>query len=172
MIRSCTQADFSAILAIIIDAAGKYKGVIPSECWHEPYMTAEQLKKEMDSGVVFYGYEENGKLVGVMGLQEFPEVTLIRHAYVLTALQGKGIGGKLLKHLLAMTKKPVLIGTWRDTDWSIKFYEKHGFRVLQKRDINEQLRQYWNITDAHRDNSVVLADEKWFKQHSDANYFC
>lgn len=172
IIRRLDKKDFEGILAVINDGARRYKGVIPAECWHEPYMTAKSLENDIAAGVVFYGYEENGGLLGVMGLQDFPEVTLIRHAYVLTSEQGKGIGGKLLKDLLAKTEKPVLIGTWRDTAWSIRFYEKHGFKVLQKKDISEQLRIYWKITDAHRDSSVVLADEKWFRQHSEANYFC
>lgn len=172
MIHKLTSSDFSTILTIINDAAQAYKGLIPDDCWHEPYMSAESLKKDMDKGVEFYGYHEDGKLIGVMGLQEFPDVTLIRHAYVLTAHRNKGIGGKLLKFLLQKITKPVLIGTWKDTPWSIKFYEKHGFKVLGETDIKFLLKEYWDVSERHKQMSVVLADKKWFDRISDANYFC
>ncbi len=162
MIRQCVQTDFDSICSIINDAAMKYKGIIPAACWHEPYMSAEQLTKDIAAGVEFYCYEDNGKPAGVMGLQHFPDVTLIRHAYVLSAAQGKGIGGKLLTSLLAKTDKPVLIGTWRDTPWSIAFYEKHGFKALSKEELLPLLGKYWDVSDMHRENSVVLADKKWY----------
>jgi GNAT superfamily N-acetyltransferase len=162
MIRECGGSDFDGIFAVINDGAAAYRGGIPAECWHEPYMPVAQLKKDIASGVEFYGYEEGGQLTGVMGIQHFDDVTLIRHAYVRTTEQGKGIGGKLLTFLLEKTDKPVLIGTWRDTPWSIKFYEKHGFRVIGKTEVLAMLSRYWDVSEVHRDNSVVLADAKWF----------
>lgn len=161
MIRKCLDSDFEDMLSIINDAATAYKGVIPAQCWHEPYMSGEQLKKDIESGIEFYGYEDGGKLAGVMGIQYFPDVTLIRHAYVLTSMQGKGIGGELLTYLVTKTNKPILIGTWRDTEWSIRFYEKHGFRVLEKNEIDKLLKKYWKISEIHRKTSVVLADKNW-----------
>jgi N-acetylglutamate synthase-like GNAT family acetyltransferase len=162
LIRKCTASDNDVIFSIINDAAAAYKGVIPAGCWHEPYMSKEQLLAEIGAGVEFYAYEDNGNISGVMGIQYFPEVTLIRHAYVRTAMQGAGIGGKLLKFLREKTDKPILIGTWRDTAWSIYFYKKHGFRVLTKPETDTLLSSgYWKITDAHREASVVLADDKW-----------
>ena len=162
MIRKCTTDEFEKILAIINEAAQAYKGVIPAECWHEPYMDAEHFKKEISYEVVFYGFEEEGKLVGVIGLQKFNYVTLVRHAYVLPSHQGKGIGGQLLEHIKALTDKPLLVGTWKDTAWSIKFYEKHGFKIVSEPETKRLLARYWIITDAHRINSVVLGDAKWF----------
>ena len=130
MIRKCAPADFDKIHAIINDAAMAYKGVIPADCWQEPYMDAEYLKKEMFYGVQFYGFEENGELIGVIGLQQFNYLALVRHAYVLTAHQGKGIGGQLLEYIKKVNDKALLVGTWRDTARTIKFYEKHGFKIV------------------------------------------
>ena len=161
MIRECGQDDLETILGIVNDAAAKYKGVIPADCWHEPYMTMDYLKKETETGVRFYGYEESGRLIGVMGMQFFPDVTLIRHAYVRLLAQGKGIGGMLLRYLLPKTDKPVLIGTWRDTEWSVKFYEKHGFKLVDKPEADGLLKKYWVASKTHFDNSVVLADSKY-----------
>jgi N-acetylglutamate synthase-like GNAT family acetyltransferase len=161
MIRECDEKDFESILGIINDAAMKYKGVIPAECWREPYMSEEALKKDIESGVQFYGYEEVNVLIGVMGIQYFPDVTLIRDAYVRGSAQGKGIGGTLLRYLISKTDKPVLIGTWRDTEWSVKFYEKHGFKVLGKSEADALLKKYWVASKTHFDNSVVLADGKY-----------
>ena len=126
-IRRCDLADFAAMLAIVNDAAQAYRGHIPADRWHDPYMPADELERELAAGVVFWGYEEAGALVGVMGLQDVRDVALIRHAYVATALRGRGIGAALLAHLLAGTTRPVLIGTWAAATWAIGFYEKHGF---------------------------------------------
>ncbi|MFH1367492.1 MAG: GNAT family N-acetyltransferase [Elusimicrobiota bacterium] len=168
MIQKCNSSDFDAVLAIINDAASAYKGVIPDDCWHEPYMSAENLRKDIDAKVVFYGYEDqgsaaagNGKLIGVMGTQEFDDVTLIRHAYVLTSHRNKGIGGKLLEYIKTLSDKPFLVGTWRDTAWSIMFYQKHGFSVLDTKRIAHLLNKYWTVSDRHREMSVVLANRKW-----------
>ena len=126
MIRSCTEADFDTVHAIINDAAEAYRGIIPVDRWKEPYMRSHELRHEMDDGVVFSGWEEDGELVGVMGIQDVGDVTLIRHAYVRTSHRNRGIGGKLLARLTQQSDRPVLIGTWADAVWAIAFYEKHG----------------------------------------------
>ncbi len=133
------------MLAIINDAAERYRGVIPDDRWHDPYFSAAYLASEIASGVRFLGYEAGGELLGVMGVQDVDDVTLIRHAYVSPRAQGAGIGGKLLRSLLAMTDMPVLIGTWADADWAIAFYEKHGFACVSAEEKTRLLRRYWNI---------------------------
>lgn len=160
IVRS-TANDFNDILEIINDASIAYKGVIPTDRWHEPYMPEDELKKQIDEGVEFWCYQENGSIAGVMGIQERLDVTLIRHAYVRTAHRNKGIGGKLLKHLTKLTDKPVLIGTWADAKWAIDFYIKHGFRLLSRAEKNELLAKYWSIPGRQVETSVVLADAKW-----------
>src|SRR5436190_20830571 len=130
MIRRCDDRDFQSIYEIINDGAKAYKGVIPADRWSEPYMSHEHLQHEIAARVTFWGYEQDGTLTGVMGIQEVQDVTLIRHAYVRSSSQGKGIGGRLLAHLRQSTTRPVLIGTWADASWAIGFYEKHGFRVV------------------------------------------
>lgn len=161
MIRRCTDADLAAILAIVNDAAQAYRGHIPADRWHEPYMPEEELRHELGAGVVFWGWEESGKLVGIMGLQDVADVTLIRHAYVATAARRTGIGGKLLAFLLDRTSRPVLIGTWAAATWAIRFYEQHGFRVVSLAEKERLLRKYWRIPDRQIETSVVLADPKW-----------
>lgn len=161
MIRRCTDADFDNIYEIINDAASAYKGIIPVDRWKEPYMPRDELQHEMDDGVVFYGYEENGQLLGVMGIQDVGDVTLIRHAYVRTAYRNKGIGSKLLLHLLKLTDKPILMGTWKDAVWAVRFYEKHGFRLVTPKEKDRLLRKYWSIPERQVETSVVLADGKW-----------
>jgi len=159
MIRPCTQKDFDEILAIINDAAQVYKGVIPADCWHEPYMTDEYLRHEMNDGVFFWGWEEKEKLAGVMGIQDKDDVALIRHAYVRTALRNKGIGTKLLKHLQAMTDKTILIGTWAAATWAISFYEKNDYRLVSAEEKNRLLKKYWKIPARQIETSVVLRRE-------------
>jgi N-acetylglutamate synthase-like GNAT family acetyltransferase len=161
MIRRCDDRDFELICAIINDGAHAYKGIIPEDRWTEPYMSREELQSEIDEGVVFWGYEENGTLVGVMGLQQVQDVTLIRHAYVLTNLQKRGIGGHLLSHLRELAKGPVLIGTWADAAWAIRFYERHGFKLVDSQEKDRLLKQYWKISRRQMETSVVLADPKW-----------
>ena len=134
MIRRCDNYDFELIWAIINDGARAYQGIIPEDRWTEPYMSREKLQHEIEEGVVFWGYEETGTLVGVMGLQKVQGVTLIRHAYVRTASQGRGIGAHLLSHLRELAKGPVLIGTWADAIWAIRFYERHGFRIVGRQE--------------------------------------
>lgn len=162
MIRQCDSKDFQTITAIINDAAQAYKGVIPADCWKEPYMPEDELRHEIADGVVFWGYEEGGELLGVMGIQHVQDVTLIRHAYVRTARRSQGIGGVLLSWLLAQTTRPVLIGTWADAVWAIRFYERRGFRTVSPEEKTRLLRKYWSVPDRQIDTSVVLADQKWF----------
>jgi GNAT superfamily N-acetyltransferase len=161
MIRKCDDTDFETIYEIINDGAEAYKGVIPPDRLKEPYMDREELRHEIDAGVEFWGYEEAGELLGVMGIQHVLDVTLIRHSYVRTARQNKGIGGKLLLHLGTLTSHPILIGTWADASWAIRFYEKHGFRVVTVEEKNRLLRKYWSIPDRQIETSVVLAEENW-----------
>jgi len=161
MIRPCTDSDFDAIFAIINDAAQAYCGVIPADCWHVPYMPREYLRHEIDSGVRFFGWEEGGELVGVMGIQDVQDVTLIRHAYVRTANRSSGIGGKLLAELRKLTIRPILIGTWAAATWAIRFYEKHGFKMVTPEEKDRLLKKYWSISQRQIETSVVLAEEKW-----------
>lgn len=162
MIRRCRDADFEVIYSIVNEAAKAYKGVIPEDRWREPYMSRDELRSEFDEGVVFFGFEEEGELVGVMGIQNTLDVTLIRHAYVRTSRQKLGIGGKLLARLLTLTERPVLIGTWADAYWAVRFYEKHGFDLVPPREKNRLLKKYWSIPERQIETSVVLADRKWF----------
>lgn len=163
MIRPCTETDFETMYAIINDAAQAYKGVIPADRWHEPYMPRAELRHEIAAGVRFWGYEEDGALVGVMGIQDMQDVTLIRHAYVYTARRGQGIGGKLLAHLLTLADRPILIGTWAAATWAIRFYEKHGFRQVSWEEKERLLRTYWDIPERQVETSVVLAQENTCK---------
>jgi N-acetylglutamate synthase-like GNAT family acetyltransferase len=157
MIRHCTDSDFQAIFEIINDGAQAYKGIIPADRWHEPYMSSTDLRREFDSGVTFWGYEDAGQLIGVMGIQHVGDVTLIRHAYVRTAHQGKAIGRQLLAHLRNMTDRPVLMGTWADATWAIRFYERHGFQRVTLEEKDRLLRRYWSIPQRQVETSVVLA---------------
>jgi len=161
MIRRCDDRDFDVIWAIVNDGAQAYKGVIPSDRWTEPYMSAEKLRHEIDDGIVFWGYEEAGTLVGVMGIQKVQDVTLVRHAYVRTTNQKRGIGAQLLSHLCELTNDPVLIGTWADAVWAIRFYERNGFQVVSPEEKNRLLKKYWTIPERQIETSVVLADQRW-----------
>ncbi len=162
MIRRCSENDFDTIYSIINDGAEAYRGVIPEDCWHEPYMSKEALRREIADGVTFWGYEKHGALVGIMGIQYVRDVTLIRHAYVRTASQNQGIGGKLLSVLRAQTTRPTLVGTWADAVWAVRFYEKHGFRLVPPGDHIRLLRKYWSIGTRQIETSVVLADHRWY----------
>lgn len=161
MIRHCDDHDFQAIWEIINDGATAYKSVIPADRWTEPYMPKEKLQHEIDAGVVFWGYEQNGELDGVMGIQQVQDVTLIRHAYVRTASRRSGIGSRLLSHLRQMATSPVLIGTWANAAWAIRFYEKHGFQKVSSHEKNQLLKKYWSIPERQIETSVVLADSKY-----------
>jgi GNAT superfamily N-acetyltransferase len=159
MIRQCNPNDFEAIYTIINDAAEAYKGVIPEDRWNTPYMTRNELQHEIDNGVVFWGYEDGGELVGVMGIQDVKDVTLIRHSYVRTTRQSEGIGGRLLSELREKTGRPILIGTWADAAWAIRFYEKHGFRLVSSEERDRLLKTYWSIPERQIETSVVLRDQ-------------
>jgi N-acetylglutamate synthase-like GNAT family acetyltransferase len=161
MIRNASENDFNDIYNVINDAAIAYKGVIPNDRWHEPYMRKQELKTQIEDGVRFYCYIDNNKIVGVMGIQDKGDVNLIRHAYVATKDRKKGIGTELLHKLLKTFEKPVLIGTWKAAHWAISFYEKHGFFVVSEEEKNILLRKYWSIPDRQVETSVVLADTKF-----------
>jgi len=160
-IRPCGATDVAQILAIINDAAQAYRGVIPADRWHEPYMSLDELKHEIGRGVAFWGCGSGTELAGVMGIQDRGDVTLIRHAYVRTAGRRKGIGESLLRHLEATSTKPVLIGTWHAATWAIRFYEKHGYRVLSRPETERLLRKNWTIPERQIETSVVLANARW-----------
>jgi GNAT superfamily N-acetyltransferase len=156
-IRPCRDDERDAILAIVNAAAEAYRGVIPADRWRDPYMPAEELDGEIAAGVVFWGYEEDGALVAIMGIQQVDEVALIRHAYVLPDRQGHGIGGELLEHLARSTTRRMLVGTWAAAEWAIRFYRAHGFELLPREEGAELLRTYWAIPERQIETSVVLA---------------
>ena len=160
-IRRCVDEDFETIWLIINEAAQVYKGVIPADRWKEPYMSRSELEHEIRDGVRFWGYEEDGSLLGVMGIQDLVDVALIRHAYVRTGNQNQGIGSKLLAHLHGQAKKPVLVGTWAAATWAIRFYERHGFKLVTRETKDRLLRKYWSIPERQVETSVVLVDHKW-----------
>ena len=157
MITEYTKKDVSNILSVINNAALKYKGVIPDDCWHEPYMSEQELLNEFDSSVRMFGYEKNNILVGVMGIQELKDVTLIRHAYTFSTYQGMGIGKLLLQYLFKINKSSILyVGTWQDATWAIQFYEKFGFVIHKRKQTIELLKKYWKVSLKQNENSVVL----------------
>jgi GNAT superfamily N-acetyltransferase len=160
MISQCKDSDLDAIFEIINDAAQVYRGVIADDCWHDPYMPLEALKHEIADGVVFFGLRKGGQLVGVMGIQEKGEVTLIRHAYVRPRYQNQRIGARLLRHLESLTRKPILIGTWSDAAWAISFYKKSGYDLLPQKEKNSLLKKYWSIAQRQIETSVVLAKQE------------
>lgn len=164
MIRQCHHRDFEILYSIINEAAQKYKGVIPDDCWKMPYMSKDELKHEIDAGVVFWGFEADGELIGVMGIQHIQDVTLIRHAYVRPAQQHQGIGKQLLAELCRQTDRPILIGTWADAAWAIHFYENHGFNRVPPIEKDRLLVKYWSISARQVETSVVLADKKFFAE--------
>jgi N-acetylglutamate synthase-like GNAT family acetyltransferase len=161
IIRTFNDNDTSRVFEIINNAAICYKGKIPADCWHEPYFPMEYLKSEIARCVAFHLFEEGGKILGCMGIQDVQDVTLIRHAYVLTGNQRSGIGSQLFKHLLTKATRPVLIGTWKAAVWAIAFYEKHGFILVSEEEKNWLLKKYWVISERQIETSVVLADQKY-----------
>ncbi|UCF45562.1 MAG: GNAT family N-acetyltransferase [Candidatus Bathyarchaeota archaeon] len=157
MCRLSSSSEFNSILHVVNDAARAYRGAIPEDRWKEPYMSAEELRVEIESGVEFYGWVEDNVLVAVMGIQIVNDVTLIRHSYVLTNRQRRGIGEKLLRHLLSLARTvEVLVGTWEAAHWAISFYKKHGFRLVTREEKGRLLRKYWNIPERQIETSVVL----------------
>jgi N-acetylglutamate synthase-like GNAT family acetyltransferase len=162
-LRASTAEDFAAMLAIVNDGAQAYRGVIPADRWHEPYMPADELAKEIAAGIVFWVAEQEGRVLGVMGMQDKADVALVRHAYVATATQRSGVGTKLLRHVQGLTGKPILIGTWATASWAIDFYRRNGFTVVSNSDKDKLLRKYWSIPVRQIETSVVLADARWMK---------
>jgi GNAT superfamily N-acetyltransferase len=162
VIRKLDENAFAEILSIINDGAAAYRGVVPPDRLRDPYMSADQLRHEIEAGVVFWGSEDHGELQGVMGIQDVRDVTLIRHAYVRSDRQGRGVGGALLDHLRQLTDRPVLIGTWAAASWAIVFYEKHGFRRVSAADKDRLLGSYWSIPERQIETSVVLGDAQSF----------
>ena len=156
-IRRCRDDERGEILAIVNEAAAAYRGVIPEDRWHEPYMEERELEAQVAEGVELWGYEDGGRLVGVMGIQRLEDVDLIRHAYVLPSEQGRGIGRDLLRYLQGLTDRPILIGTWAAAEWAIRFYERNGFELVAAPRRAALLRRYWNIPERQIETSVVLA---------------
>src|SRR5688500_424794 len=156
MIRLLTEDAFSDILEIVNDAARAYRGVIPADRWHEPYMPEGELRAEMAAGVAFWGFTKDGQLAGVMGLQYVQDVALIRHAYTRTATRGQGVGGALLEHLKKAARAPLLVGTWKAATWAVRFYEKRGFTLTADAEKARLLKRYWSIPERQIEESVVL----------------
>jgi GNAT superfamily N-acetyltransferase len=165
-IRGSRDSDAPAMLAIVNAAAVRYRGVIPADRWHDPYMGADELADEIARGVAFWVAEDDGRIVGIMGIQDRGDVALVRHAYVAPAMQGKGVGTALLRHVLARVDKPVLIGTWADASWAIDFYRRNGFVVVGTADKDRLLHRYWTIPERQIETSVVLADRRWAAERS------
>lgn len=161
IIRESRASDFGDILAIINAAARVYRGVIPADRWHEPYMPADELAREVTAGVVFWVAEQEGRLAGVMGIQDKGDVALVRHAYVAPDAQRSGVGTRLLRHAEALVDKPLLIGTWAAASWAIEFYQRNGFAVVPSDDKDRLLHTYWSIPARQIETSVVLANERW-----------
>jgi N-acetylglutamate synthase-like GNAT family acetyltransferase len=162
-IRKCVQTDWAAILEIINAAAHAYRGVIPADRWHEPYMPVDELSREIDAGVEFWVAEQQSLVLGVMGLQDKGDVALVRHAYVAPSAQRTGLGTKLLRHAERLTEKPILIGTWAAASWAIAFYQRNGFFLVPDEEKDRLLRNYWSIPPRQIETSVVLANERWMR---------
>ena len=161
LIRKSVPEDVASILAIVNEAAQAYRGVIPADRWHDPYMPADELAREIAAGVVFWVAEEEGRVLGVMGMQDKGDVALVRHAYTTPTVQRKGVGTKLLRHVEGLADKPILIGTWAAASWAIDFYQRNGFTVVSDADKDHLLRTYWSIPPRQIETSVVLADRRW-----------
>jgi GNAT superfamily N-acetyltransferase len=157
-IRPCREDENAAILAIVNAAAEAYRGSIPADRWHEPYMAESELEREIAAGVAFWGYEDEGALIGVMGIQPVGDVDLIRHAYVLPGDQGRGVGRQLLAHLRALSTRRMLVGTWAAAEWAIRFYRRNGFEQVSPQRKSELLQTYWTIPERQIETSVVLAN--------------
>jgi len=168
-IRRSEQADLAQILAVVNDAAQAYRRVIPSDQWREPYMPEDELEREIAHGVTFWVAEEEGRLLGVMGIQDKGAVALVRHAYVAPTTQRKGVGTNLLRHVEGLAGKPILIGTWADASWAIEFYRRNGFTVVAHSDKERLLRTYWSIPERQIETSVVLADRRWMEAQQKDN---
>jgi len=161
IIRKSSGQDFDSILAIVNDASRAYQGVIPADRWHEPYMSADELQREIGEGVVFWVAEEDARVTGVMGIQDKGDVALVRHAYVAPTTQRSGVGTRLLQHVEGLVDKPILIGTWAAASWAVDFYRRNGYAVVGTSDKDRLLRTYWSIPDRQIETSVVLANARW-----------
>lgn len=168
MIWKAERGNIDEMCIVINDGASAYKGVIPDDRWHEPYMSPAELDAEIAAGVQFSCYMKAGQILGVMGIQDKGSVVLIRHAYVRTAARRQGIGAKLLNDLVLKTEKPVLIGTWSAARWAIDFYQKYEFSVVPERQTQDLLRKYWNVPARQMETSVVLADQRYLAQIGNA----
>jgi GNAT superfamily N-acetyltransferase len=157
-VRPCRDDERTAILAIVNAAAEAYRGVIPADRWREPYMDSRELDGEIAAGVAFWGYEADGALIGLMGIQPVHDVDLIRHAYVLPGRQRHGVGGALLRHLRRLTARRMLVGTWAAADWAIRFYRRHGFELVSPERKTALLETHWTIPERQIETSVVLAN--------------
>jgi GNAT superfamily N-acetyltransferase len=166
MIRECAPRDFDVMLGIINHAADAYRAFIPPAEWKEPYMPAQELRQDIAAGVRFIGYAEQDELIGIMGLQHVHDVALIRHAYVLPSCQGRGIGSALHRELRSRTARPLLVGTWAQSSWAIRFYQRHGYRLVCERERDILLRRYWSVPESQIAASVVLADDRWQRDRS------
>jgi GNAT superfamily N-acetyltransferase len=160
-ISLCHTTALPTICDIINESALAYKGVIPADRWHEPYMPMDELQSELTRGVNFYGYYGEDRLLAVMGIQDVKDVTLVRHAYVRTECRGQGFGRKLLAYLSQLTHRPVLVGTWKAATWAVRFYQKNGFALADEDEKNRLLNIYWTIPQRQIQESVVLADQRW-----------
>jgi N-acetylglutamate synthase-like GNAT family acetyltransferase len=163
LVRKSAEADLPSIFAIVNAAAQAYRGVIPMDRWHEPYMPKDELVREIAQGVIFWVAEEEGVLLGVMGIQDKGAVALVRHAYVAPTTQRKGVGTRLLRYVQSLADKPILIGTWADASWAIEFYRRNGFTLVPDSHKNHLLRTYWSIPERQIETSVVLADRRWME---------
>lgn len=163
LIRRSEGADLGQIVAVINDAARAYRGVIPADRWHEPYMPEDELRREIADGIVFWVAEDEGRLLGIMGIQDKGAVALVRHAYVTPTTQRKGVGTTLLRHVEGLADKPILIGTWANASWAIDFYRRNGFTMVSDSEKYRLLRAYWSIPERQIETSVVLADERWMQ---------
>jgi len=168
VIRRCDERDFETVLSIVNDSAEAYRGVIPADCFGNPYMPREELAGEIAAGVAFWAWEEDGALAGVMGVQPVADVALIRHAYVRTTKQRRGIGGRLLRHIRSITDRPLLVGTWAAADWAVRFYRRYGFAPVPAPDTADVLRRYWDVPARQIETSVVLAEQEWLKRRERA----
>ncbi|MDB4906238.1 MAG: GCN5-related N-acetyltransferase [Gemmatimonadetes bacterium] len=157
-IRACHSGDHDAMLAIINSAAEAYRGAIPADCWHEPYMSRAQLERDIAAGVAFWGLEMDGRLAGIMGIQGVDDVDLIRHAYVSPDVQRGGVGAALIAHLRSVSARPILVGTWAAATWAIRFYERNGFALVPAAETPVLLRRYWSVPERQAEVSVVLAE--------------
>jgi len=166
IIRKSASEDLDEIFNVINDAAIAYRGAIPPDQWHDPYMTRDELQSQIDEGVRFFCYEDGDEIIGVMGIQDKEDVVLIRHAYVRTMRRNRGIGTTLLLNLIKDSRKPVLIGTWKAAHWAISFYEKNGFSMVDEEEKNRLLKKYWTIPDRQIETSVVLVDPEYKKSQT------